>query len=46
MILEMFCFVKVLLAQPETANFITVTGSMLLKNMATLNGKVSLSGRM
>ncbi|XP_063060984.1 uncharacterized protein LOC134454117 isoform X2 [Engraulis encrasicolus] len=29
----------VLLAQPETANFIAVTGSMLLKNMATFNGK-------
>ncbi|XP_063052630.1 uncharacterized protein LOC134447204 [Engraulis encrasicolus] len=29
----------VLLEQPETANFIAVTGSMLLKNLATLNGK-------
>ncbi|XP_063064142.1 uncharacterized protein LOC134456641 [Engraulis encrasicolus] len=29
----------VLLAQPETANYIAVTGSMLLKNMAALNGK-------
>ncbi|XP_063052403.1 uncharacterized protein LOC134447048 [Engraulis encrasicolus] len=29
----------VLLEQPETANFIAVTGSMLVKNLATLNGK-------